>query len=706
MSDNCKSTRQLLAKIPNVPCLYRHTVNGIYYGEKKIGRKRKEHSLGTTDRKLAERRLKLRIDELDRIDAKAAKITLAALLDKFLAANQGKAAKTRATDQSAWKSAESSVAPLDARSRLHLRTQLVRCGITRPHRGFVRLPDRAIGTQKDPFGPQPFRWNSALSPAFTCWANPVMAWARPSHASPSVGTSADFVSPRPSSCSAIPTAKARAPSQIASRKTGRLSTTPGGIYTSTDSGVTWTQSDASPNINWRAVASSADGTLLAAASYDQGIWTSAGALNPVQPALTFHYRLVAMNREGTSYGSDQTFTTPATPPAVTTLAASDVTATSATLNGTVNPNGGATTAYFRYGLTTSYGSFTASNSLPAPNAMFALSNLVGNLAPATTYHYQMVGSNSLGRILGADLTFTTSPDAPSPTTLAASSSSTSATLNGTVNPNDAATKAYFRYGLTPSYGSFSATNSLAAGNAPLSVANLIGSLTPGTLYHYQLVSSSALGTTVGINLTFTTSAGTPAATTLAASAVTAAGATLNGSVNPQGGVTTAYFQYGLTTNYGSFSATNSLATTNVALSVSNLIGSLASGTTYHYRLVGVNNRGSANGADLTFTSTPTSGGSGLAGDLNGDGVVSQAELDAIYGNYVTNSPWLRMTNVAGLGGTNVSFSLSNSVLGAYSVLYSTNLATWQYLGPATPRYLFTDTNAPALPQRSYRLRYP
>ena len=87
ISDNCKSTRQLLAKIPNVPCLYRHTVNGIYYGEKKIGRKRKEHSLGTTDRKLAERRLKLWIDDLDRIDAKAAKITLAALLDKFLAAN-------------------------------------------------------------------------------------------------------------------------------------------------------------------------------------------------------------------------------------------------------------------------------------------------------------------------------------------------------------------------------------------------------------------------------------------------------------------------------------------------------------------------------------------------------------------------------------------------------------------------------------------
>jgi hypothetical protein len=31
---------------------------------------------------------------------------------------------------------------------------------------------------------------------------------------------------------------------------------------------------------------------------------------------------------------------------------------------------------------------------------------------------------------------------------------------------------------------------------------------------------------------------------------------------------------------------------------------------------------------------------------------------------------------------------------------------WIYLGPATPRYLFTDTNAPSLPQRYYRLTYP
>lgn len=44
-------------KIDNYPELYRHRVNKTYYGIKKIAGKRKEHSLETTDRKLAERRL-------------------------------------------------------------------------------------------------------------------------------------------------------------------------------------------------------------------------------------------------------------------------------------------------------------------------------------------------------------------------------------------------------------------------------------------------------------------------------------------------------------------------------------------------------------------------------------------------------------------------------------------------------------------------
>lgn len=96
----------------------------------------------------------------------------------------------------------------------------------------------------------------------------------------------------------------------------------------------------------------------------------------------------------------------------------------------------------------------------------------------------------------------------------------------------------------------------------------------------------------------------------------------------------------------------------------------------------------------------------LAGDLDGDGLVTRAELNSALTNYYQFNPWLMMTNTAGLGGTNVTFALSNSVEANYSVQWSTNLTAWNYLGPASPRYQFTDTNAPALPLRYYRLRWP
>ncbi|HHY86160.1 MAG TPA: hypothetical protein GYA07_11620 [Verrucomicrobia bacterium] len=93
-------------------------------------------------------------------------------------------------------------------------------------------------------------------------------------------------------------------------------------------------------------------------------------------------------------------------------------------------------------------------------------------------------------------------------------------------------------------------------------------------------------------------------------------------------------------------------------------------------------------------------------NLNGNGVLTESDLNLVLSNYFANSPFLQMTNVAGLGGTNVTFALTNDLSGAFSVEFSTDLADWHFLGPAMPCYVFTDTNAPAQPQRYYRLRWP
>ena len=94
-----RSTRQLLGKIPNFPGLYRHALNDNYYAIKKVAGKRKEHSLETTDRKIAERKLKDWVASLDRVDAETEKTTLAQLIEKFEKTRQGRADKTRKTDR-------------------------------------------------------------------------------------------------------------------------------------------------------------------------------------------------------------------------------------------------------------------------------------------------------------------------------------------------------------------------------------------------------------------------------------------------------------------------------------------------------------------------------------------------------------------------------------------------------------------------------
>jgi Kelch motif protein/galactose oxidase-like protein len=94
-------------------------------------------------------------------------------------------------------------------------------------------------------------------------------------------------------------------------------------------------------------------------------------------------------------------------PAVTTTAASGVTDSSVELNGTVNPNGSATTYYFQYGPTTSYGLRTASTSAGSGTSATSVTSTVGFLSAATTYHYRIVADSAAGTVSGADMTFTT-----------------------------------------------------------------------------------------------------------------------------------------------------------------------------------------------------------------------------------------------------------------------------------------------------------
>ena len=333
-----------------------------------------------------------------------------------------------------------------------------------------------------------------------------------------------------------------------------------------------------------------------------GIGTAAGnygfTVSGLSPNTTYHFRIVAYNSSGTTYGGYLTFTTSTsvTAPTAQTQAASLITTSSAQLNSYVNPNGGSTTIYFQYGLTTSYGSTTISGGIGTTAGNYGTT--ISGLSANTTYHFRVVAYNSGGTSYGSDLTFTTSATAPTATTQAATLiTSTSAQLNSYVNPNGASTTIYYQYGLTTSYGSTTIAGGIGttAGN----YGTTASSLTSSTTYHFRIVAYNSGGTSYGSDLTFTTLASAPAATTQAATSITSTSAQLNSYVDPSGASTTIYYQYGLTTSYGSTTISGNIGTT--AGNYGTTVSGLTPNTTYHFRIVATSSGGTTYGSDMTFS---------------------------------------------------------------------------------------------------------
>lgn len=323
------------------------------------------------------------------------------------------------------------------------------------------------------------------------------------------------------------------------------------------------------------------------------------SLTGLSPGTTYHYRVVATSSAGTGQGADGLLTTSAAPQVVTG-SASSVTATSATLNGTVNPGNRATTWYFEYGTSTSYGTKTPTKDAGSGTSAIAVSAPVTGLHGGTTYHFRLVATSDAGTSRGSDQTFVASAPPAVTTSSASGIGDTSATLRGTVIPNGQSTTVYFEYGTSTGYGSKSSARSVGSGTGSTSVSISVSGLAPGTTYHFRLVATNAAGTTAGGDQAFATT-GPPAVRTGAAASVTMTAATLTGSVDSRGHSTSWYFQYGTSTAYGLRTPTRSQSSASGERSVSEAVGGLTAGTVYHFRLVATNHRGTSYGADSAFT---------------------------------------------------------------------------------------------------------
>jgi streptogramin lyase len=147
-------------------------------------------------------------------------------------------------------------------------------------------------------------------------------------------------------------------------------------------------------------------------------------LEGLTPDVAHHFRIIASNcggcAEGTTYGSDQLFTTAPTPTASTQLA-SEVGQTTATLGATADPAGAATSYHFDWGETTAYGQRTPAveASVGSDSVDHALAQGLTGLRPGVVYHYRVVATNcggcTAGTVYAGDMTFATEQLSIAPT---------------------------------------------------------------------------------------------------------------------------------------------------------------------------------------------------------------------------------------------------------------------------------------------------
>lgn len=332
----------------------------------------------------------------------------------------------------------------------------------------------------------------------------------------------------------------------------------------------------------------------------------------LEPGVVYYFTAYAINSSGTGYGEALEFKTLGEAPSASLCVASDITATSARITASINPNYASTVITIEYGTTTDYGSSVASPQSPinGHTAVYVTADLT-SLSAATTYHYRVKAVNSLGTVYSSDFTFKTLGKAPSVTGLTCSNRAISSfTVYADINPNYVPTTVTYEYGTTSSYGnSVSALQNPYTGNSSIRVTAAIPNLAPATLYHIRVKAENSVGITYSSDITATTLGQSPVAVTRNATNITASSATLQGIVNPNYLTSTVTFEYGITSSFGStISAEQNIGTGNSPVSVTASLTGLTESQIYYFRVRAENELGVSIGNTLTFVpgSIPTS----------------------------------------------------------------------------------------------------
>ena len=217
---------------------------------------------------------------------------------------------------------------------------------------------------------------------------------------------------------------------------------------------------------------------------------------------------------------------------------------------------------------------------------------------------------------------------------------TSAQISAGIYPKASPTFVHFEWGTDSTYGQLTPVREIGSGKGSLRqyVGEDLFGLTCDTTYHYRAVAANAIDTTYSEERTFTTDEcpGLPPDVTTAelVADVTEAGATVSGTVNPNGASTEAFFDYGLTSAYGGTWAVGNVGGGSSVVPITSRLEPLTCGRTYRFRARATNFYGPGYGLEASFSTQPCCDGEHLVDGLQ---VASEITIEACETVRIVNS---------------------------------------------------------------------
>ncbi|MTI80484.1 MAG: hypothetical protein FH758_06295 [Firmicutes bacterium] len=320
--------------------------------------------------------------------------------------------------------------------------------------------------------------------------------------------------------------------------------------------------------------------------------------------------------------ADQEITPQPTKPTLQTMDATNITKNSAVVNGNIINNGTASITEYGFEWSNdqeSWAKVEVGNN--EPEGMF--NKQLTNLDPETTYYFRAYAKNSVGTGYGQPLEFTTNSNevitAPVVTTNNASSiTKTSAILNGTIESNGGTPITAYGFEWSSDHENWT---TVEVGTSDINGAfnGSLSDLNANTTYYYRAYATNEIDTTYGQEVEFKTNKSDEAITapvveTNNASSITKTSATLNGTIESNGGASITAYGFEWSSDHENWT-TVEVGTSDINGAFNGSLSDLNANTAYYYRAYATNEIDTTYGQEVEFKtdSAGTSGGGGGGG---------------------------------------------------------------------------------------------